>query len=105
MKILITLLLIAFAVDTAIMYRLIDRMDGFRQIQKAQEDAVSRIAGKQFEDSKEIASLRVSVQQTDKELADRITKVANSLAYQQKLIDRVRAYAYNEATKNESVDL
>lgn len=105
MMIIIALLLIWIGINVAVMYRLIDRMDGFRQIQKAQEDTISRIAGKQFEDSKEIATFKVSEQQTDKELADRITKLANSLAYQQKLIDRVRAYAYNEATKNESVDL
>lgn len=101
MKVFVILLLLIDILLAVFCYLLREQINSLRKRASAQDDIISRIAGKQFEDSKEIATLKVSEQLTDKELADRITKLANSLAYQQRTIDRVRAYAYNEATKED----
>lgn len=100
MKVFVILLLLIDILLTVFCYLLREQINSLRKRLSAQDDIISRIAGKQFEDSKEIATFKVSEQLTDKELADRITKLANSLAYQQRTIDRVRAYAYNEAAND-----
>lgn len=100
MKVLVILLLLIDILLTVFCYLLREQINSLRKRASAQDDIISRIAGKQFEDSKEIATFKVSEKLTDKELADRITKLANSLAYQQRTIDRVRAYAYNEAAND-----
>lgn len=104
MKVFVILLLLIDILLTVFCYLLREQINSLRKRASAQDDIISRIAGKQFEDSKEIATIKVSEKLTEKELADRITKLANSLAYQQRTIDRVRAYAYNEtANDNELV--
>lgn len=100
MKAIVILLLLIDILLTVFCYLLREQINSLRMRASAQDDIISRIAGKQFEDSKEIATFKVSEKLTDKELADRITKLANSLAYQQRTIDRVRAYAYNEAAND-----
>lgn len=100
MKVLVILLLLIDILLTVFCYLLREQINSLRKRASAQDDIISRIAGKQFEDSKEIATIKVSEKLTEKELADRITKLANSLAYQQRTIDRVRAYAYNEAAND-----
>lgn len=100
MKVFVILLLLIDILLTVFCYLLREQINSLRKRASAQDDIISRIAGKQFEDSKEIATIKVSEKLTEKELADRITKLANSLAYQQRTIDRVRAYAYNEAAND-----
>lgn len=100
MKVFVILLLLIDIILTVFCYLLREQINSLRKRASAQDDIISRIAGKQFEDSKEIATIKVSEKLTEKELADRITKLANSLAYQQRTIDRVRAYAYNEAAND-----
>ena len=100
MKVLVILLLLIDILLTVFCYLLREQINSLRKRASAQDDIISRIAGKQFEDSKEITTIKVSEKLTEKELADRITKLANSLAYQQRTIDRVRAYAYNEAAND-----
>ena len=105
MKAIVILLLFIDSLQVASWFILKDQISTLHIRISAQDDVISRIATEQFDNRKEIAVFKDLEGQTNKDLADRITKVANSLAYQQKLIDRVRAYAYNEATRNEPVDL
>ncbi len=92
MKILITLLLIWLWINIAVMYRLIDRMDSFRQIQKAQEDAVSRIAGKQFEDSKSIADAK-----------DAVEKLSQRVTHNSRELDKLKRFTYRLSTHTEDM--
>lgn len=97
MKILITLLLIAFAVDAAIMYKLVDRMDEFRQIQKRQGDAIGRVAVNQFEDRKRLNDVADELHKWSAQLE----KLSQSVGMNAKEIDKVRRFSERLSTHPE----
>lgn len=92
MKTLIALLVIWLAINAVFIYGLINQMDGFRQIQKAQEDAISRIAGKQFEDSKSIADA--------KEAAE---KLSQCVTHNSRELDKLKRFTYRLSTHPEDM--
>lgn len=105
MKALVISLLLIDILLTVFCYLLREQINSLRIRASAQDDIISRIAAKQFEDCKAIVSLKDVSEEIEKDLAGRIEQLARSLAYQQRTIDRVRAYAYNEAARDEPVDL
>ena len=92
MKTLIALLVIWLAINAVFIYGLINQMDGVRQIQKAQEDAISRIAGKQFEDSKSIADA--------KEAAE---KLSQCVTHNSRELDKLKRFTYRLSTHPEDM--
>ena len=104
MKVFVILLLLIDIFLTAFCYLIRDQINSLRKRASAQDDIISRIATKQFEDSQTIVAFKTTAENMDGILARRIKRLALRLSYQQRTIDRVRSYAYNEKEKEKEVN-
>lgn len=91
--IILVLITIALVIHSLMLRHVLTVMDGLKERMSAQEDIISRVAAKQFEDSKHIAT----IEQDATELTERVK-------WNEREINKVKLFAYRQSTMKEVED-